>query len=145
MLPEAAQFAASTASGAVFGGLIVRYLVNKWLKDREEFERETLIALTDLRKADSASEKAVLLALNTAREDGLERLHDLKEHADKQDLTIRDRVHDLAGIVHGNVASISAVKEQVGTVSADMRHLTDELHQLTISLTELTARLPSKG
>jgi oligoendopeptidase F len=133
-LRSAAELATTVAIGTVLGGTILRYFFLKWLKDREEFERETGKAIDTLRATMSAH-----------RDENIAARQALKDHVDHEDRVLRDRYHDLSGIVQTVVAKIEVTDRRLGEVATDLKNLTKELHGLTVSLTTLTERLPHKG
>lgn len=142
---EAAELAVTVATGTVLGGTILRYFFLKWLKDREAFEASTTASLDLLAAADTASERVLLATMAANRDEASTARQTLKDHVDREDRIIRDRYHELSTVVSTVVAKLEITDHRMNEATSELKTLTAELHELTISLTRLTERLPQRA
>lgn len=134
MFPEStrdlAQLAIAIGIGIVSGGTIVRFLVNKWLKDRENFEEWV------------KREHAVMR----------ERMESNRQYHEREDAFIRDRSHELSnklGILMVEVANakndvaaaIAANKEMMEWATVKFDALKDQIAMLNVTIATLNATL----
>lgn len=143
--PDALETLGTAAVGTVLGGTIVRFLVNKWLTDRAEFERRTDSRFA-LMEADieSRTDKAVT-KINDFREEGRASRDVLRNHIDHEIVILRERFHTLSGDIQTWMTMSKLNAEQIGVLSGKIDQATTEMHSLNMTVVRLTERLPQKG
>lgn len=136
-LGSVAELAGTIALGTAFGGAITRFLVNKWLKDRETFEVTVLSEL-----------KALLKSIIEAREytdhevDGL-RKHEqtaravLLDHVDAENTIGRNRWHAVDTLTQIWVNNIGLMREEIKGVVAGQAGLVEAIHEIDKTISRM--------
>ena len=136
-LGSVAELAGTIVLGTVFGGAITRFLVNKWLKDREDFERTVVGDLKALNKSITEAREYTDHEIDMARTENLAARGVLRGHVDAENLILRDRWHAVDTLTQVWVNNIALMREELKGVVAGQAGLVEAMHELDKTISRL--------
>lgn len=136
-LPDAAQTAISIGVGIVFGGTIIRFLVSKWLKDREDFEKGVQAEFRALNVAIQEAKGYADRGDRAIREEGIAARDAMVKGAEHEFKILRDRWHALDTLTQVLVNNIGLMREEIKEIAQGQRENTESMHKIETSLSRI--------
>lgn len=136
-LGSVAELAGTIALGIASGGAITRFLVNKWIKDREDFERTVVVDLKVLTKAIIEGKEYTDHEITTARGEGAIAHGVLRDHVDREDHILRERTHAIDTLTQIVVNNIGLMREELKGVVTGQAVLVEAMHELDKTISRL--------
>jgi hypothetical protein len=136
-LGSAAQIAGVAALGTAFGGAITRFLVNKWLKDRENFEASVMAELKALSKANSDAREYTDHEVEGLRKHERAARDVLLGHVDAEVKILRDRWHAVDTLTQVWVNNIALMRVEIKSVVEGQVSLERALHEMDKTISRM--------
>ncbi len=131
--------------GTGLGGILVRYLVNKWIRDLDKFQNDTISnqakamqAIHDLRRESEGARDQLRVNGETAH-------RELRQHVDYQDSLIRERSHSMAGDMGILTNKVQVAQRDIEEAMHANREILELIHKLDKDIGILTAAVKKNG
>lgn len=136
-LVSVAELAGTIALGTAFGGAITRFLVNKWLKDRETFETMVVAEMKELSRGIHAAREYVDHEVDGLRKHAGDAREVLLGRVDSEIKTLRDRTHSIDTLTQIWVNNIGLMREELKGVVAGQAGLVEAIHEIDKTISRM--------
>lgn len=139
-MDPAIERAATIILSIFAGGGITRFLVNKWLKDREDFERTVMVDMKALSKSITEAREYTDHEVAVVRTEGATARGVLRDHVDREDHILRERTHAVDTLTQIVVNNITLMREELKGVVAGQAGLVEAMHELDKTISRIVQK-----